>query len=183
MGETKSLHQPLANCLFLSLNRCNPFMNCYSFSSLAHWHKYSLALISLPLRIFPPIIFAYFYTSLFPFFLSHRCATYGLKSISLIQHNQLFSFLQCEITEIVTMDTVSFCLRWVAFLISKRSNYLVTSKTCDKIKKQSRGTGLKPFISQVEKGSSSPYLAETAGFKQQAVTSWAWCCYKHSLCK
>lgn len=61
--------QPLANLLFLPLNRYNPFMNCYSFpSSLAHWHKYSLALISLPLCIFPPIIFVYFYTSLFPFF-------------------------------------------------------------------------------------------------------------------
>lgn len=57
------------------------------------------------------------------------------------------------------------------FPSSKRSNYLMTSKTGDDIKKQSEGIGPKPFIRQVERESGLPYSARMTGFRQQAFSS------------
>lgn len=58
------------------------------------------------------------------------------------------------------------------FPSSQRSNYLMTSKTVDGIKKQSEGIGHELFIRQVETGSSLPCSAWMTGFSQHLKGLW-----------
>lgn len=81
-----------------------------------------------------------------PSLLGPRCAVSPLESAFLFS-GTINSCLQCGITKIVTMDTLPANAEW-PFPSSKRSNYLMTSKTGDDENKQNTGIAHEPFHQQ-----------------------------------
>lgn len=140
----------------------------FLFSLPEHCIKYLSLFCSVTKNSHPNITFLYqiashaFPFSLYSYFL-YISLWVPLPDVQYL-HSKAFlstmnSCLRRGITKIVTMDTLPSREREWPFPSSKRSNYLLTLKTGDHIKRQSEGIGPKLFIRQVEKGSGLPYSA------------------------